>query len=299
MFDTNSADSGKNEYLLEKTLVESDPDLHLRFRNTVFAVQKILSRYKLLFPEYTDHSELHSLTVIDSCNHLIGSEQMKRLNSDEIYILLMASYLHDSGMGIGKKDYDDFKDFLDADSYFKDHPDAEISEFVRDFHNEFSGYFIEKYAGLFELPSEEYTFAVKQVARGHRKTDLFDENEYPAALKLPNGNTVCLPYLAALIRLADEIDVVASRNPLVMFDLGMVHNAKSLIEHKKLAAVESMEMTPDAFILTAKTEEEEIRDSLIEMADKMQSTLDLCREVISKRTDFILSQHKVILNLKD
>ncbi len=294
----NNVTEQNNEYLLEKTLAGSDPELHKRFRDTVFAVQKILSRYRLLFPEYTDHSELHSLTVIDSCNQLIGRKQMARLNSDEIYILLLSSYLHDSGMGIGEKDYEEFKDRLDADSYFRVHPDAGITDFVRDYHNEFSGMFIEKYAGLFEFPGDEYTFAVKQVVRGHRKTDLFDEKEYPSSFILPNGNIVCLPYLAALIRLADEIDVAASRNPLVLFDLGMIHNAKSLMEHKKLAAVEAMEMTEEAFILTAKTEEEEIRQSLLEMVDKMQGTLDLCRDVIHKRTDFILTQKRVVLDLR-
>lgn len=34
--------------------------------------------YRRLFPEYTDHSELHSMTVIDFCNRLIGSEQIEK-----------------------------------------------------------------------------------------------------------------------------------------------------------------------------------------------------------------------------
>ena len=54
------------------------------------------------------------MTVIDSCNRLIGEEQIQKLNADELYILLMASYLHDVGMGISEKDYEEFKDSLGA-----------------------------------------------------------------------------------------------------------------------------------------------------------------------------------------
>ena len=287
----------KTDYLLEKTLKNLDPDLHSKFKDTVFIVQRILSRYKLLFPEYTDHSELHSLTVIDSCNRFIGTEQIDKLNADEIYILLMASYLHDTGMGIGEKDYEEFKDRLNADEYFEKNPNAEISDFVRDQHNELSGMFVEKYADLFEFPTPEHTFAIKQIVRGHRKTDLYDEKEYPAKYLLPNGNTVCLPYLAALIRLADEIDVVATRNPISLYDIGVLTKKMGIRENKKLAAVKAMKMTSEAFVLSATTEEDDIVKSLQEMIDKMQNTLDLCRDVIQKRTDFNLTQKRVILNL--
>ncbi|MCR5001025.1 MAG: ATP-binding protein [Lachnospiraceae bacterium] len=285
----------KTDYLLERTLARLDPDLHGRFRDTVFIVQSILSRYKLLFPEFTDHTELHSFTVIDACNRLIGRDQVDRLNKDEIYILLMGCYLHDTGMGISMGDFDEFKDRLDKSDYFEMYPDATIADFVRDRHNEFSGFFIEKYADLFEFPSSEYVFAVKQVARGHRKTDLFDEKEYPADFRLPNGNTVCLPYLAALLRLADEIDVVATRNPILLYDMGAFTREKDIVENKKLEAVKSMMMTGEAFVLSYETDEEKIAKALDEMAAKMQKTLDMCRRVINERTDYKLSQKKIVL----
>ncbi|MCR5591298.1 MAG: ATP-binding protein [Lachnospiraceae bacterium] len=287
----------KTDYLLEKSLAEQDPDLHRRFADTVFIVRKILSRYRLLFPEYTDHSELHSLTVVDSCNRLIGSENINRLNADEIYILLEAAYLHDAGMGISERDYAAFKDRFNESEYFRAHPDDTAADFVREYHNEFSGAFIEKYAGLFDFPTKEHTFAIRQVARGHRRTDLFDEKEYPSDYHLPNGNTVCLPYLSAIIRLADEIDVVASRNPLVLYDIGMLTDEREIVENKKLAAVKEMKMTSDEFILTAETGEKDIAESLENMVVKMQKTLDQCSRVISERTKYTLSQKRVKLDL--
>ena len=285
----------RTDYLLEKRLRELDPDLHRRFKDTVLVSRYMLSNYKQLFPEYTDHSELHSLTVIDSCNRLIGAHQINKLNKDEIFVLLIACYLHDSGMGISEKDYDAFKDLLDEKQCFAAHPDASKADFVREHHNEFSGLFIEKYAELFELPSKEHVFAVKQVARGHRKTDLFDEDEYPSALRMPDGSTVCLPYLAAVIRLADEVDVVASRNPMVLYDIDLLTSKTEIAENRKLEAVKSIKMTRSSFILYADTDDEELLVSLNRMVDKMQQTLDLCRDVVNKRTTFSISQKKVIL----
>ena len=108
----------------------------------------------------------------------------------------------------------------------------------------------------------------------------------------------CLPYLAALIRIADEIDVVASRNPLILYDIGLLTDNLSIIENKKLAAVKEIKMTYDAFILTAKTDEQEIENSIGEMVEKMQKTLDTCRNVIDQRTNYTLSQKKIVLKIE-
>ena len=291
----NIASMEANDYLLERRLKELDPALHRVFLDAAFASQSILTRYKNLFPEYTDHSQFHSLTVIDSCNRLIGRGQINKMNKDEIFVLLMGCYLHDVGMGIGDKDYEEFKVHFDADKYFAEHPGDSKADFVRNYHNEFSGLFIEKYADLFDLPSKEHAYAIKQVARGHRKTDLYDESEYPSAYKMPNGNEVCLPYLASLIRLADEIDVAASRNPILLYDIDLISDEVAILENRKLQAVDTVKMTKSAFILSTYETDPKVVEALNKVVDKMQETLDLCRDVVSKRSEFVITQKKVLL----
>ena len=293
--DEDLVNSIKDDYLLERTLHAKDKNLHTIFRDTVFATQNILNRFELLFPEYTDHSELHSMTVIDSCNRLIGRNQIDMLNADEIYTLLTACYLHDVGMGVSEKDFDEFKVKLGNDEFFASHPGATKADFVRTYHNEFSGLFLDKYYNLFDIPSKEHLFAIKQIVRGHRKTDLYDEKEYPADFKVPNGNTICLPYLAALLRLADEVDVVASRNPLILYDIDILTDEVEIVENKKLQAIKSMRMTRNAYVFTYKTYDDNINKELIEMIGKMQKTLDYCRDVAEKRTPFSISQEKITL----
>lgn len=293
----NLASLESNDFLLEKTLLKMDKDLHSRFKDLVLVMQNVLSRYKAIFPEYTDHTELHSLTVIDACNRIIGEKQIEKLNADEIYILLAACYLHDVGMGISDKDYEEFSKKMGADYYFEEHPNDTKADFVRKYHHEFSALYIEKYADLYDIPSPEHVHAIKQIARGHRKTDLFDEREYPADYKLPNGNTVCLPYLAAVIRIADEIDVVASRNPMILYDISILTDEIEIEENKKLFAVKSMKMTEDTFLLLAEEKDESIITELEKMVTDMQEKLDYCRDVVEKRTQFKLSQKRILLNV--
>lgn len=281
------------EYGLERRLKELDPGLHKRFADTVFVMQHALSNYKRLFPDFTDHTILHSLTVIDFCNQLIGPAQLERMNADAIYVLLMSCYLHDIGMGISQRDYEEFSQQIDFGSYFNYHRKDETATIIRDFHHEYSGIYIRKYAAFLELPSPEHVFAVVQVARGHRRTDLFDLKEYPVDWQVPNGNTICLPYLAALIRLADEIDVATSRNPKMLYDIDAMPEQYEKFFHLLVRACEKLDISEDGFVMEVSTEDPEMRGAIELTRDKIQATLDLCRNAVIDRTPFVITQRNV------
>ena len=63
------------DFLLEKKLKEESTDLHRRVVGSIFVLQTMLTKYLSRFPVFTDHSALHSLTVLDFCNKIIGSDQ--------------------------------------------------------------------------------------------------------------------------------------------------------------------------------------------------------------------------------
>lgn len=284
----------ENNFLIEKRLRELQPELHQRFRDAIYALLNPLSGYKLHFPEYTDHSELHTLTVIDYCNQLIG-ENVQHLNADELYVILMSCYMHDIGMGIRKEEYESFCDEIDFGDYFDTHDKEDTSQVLRDFHQEFTGCFIRKYEALFDFPMAEHAFAIIQTCRGHRKTDLFNEDEYPQSFALSNGNTICLPYLAAILRLADELDVTDERNLKILHNISQMEEQKQIFEHKKHAAITSLDIDRDAFVLHLDTKDRDVYDGVMELAGKMQSTLDYCVEVISKRTPYEITQRRIVI----
>lgn len=284
----------KYDYSLERRLKDLDPNLHQRFADTVFALQRVLSNYKLIFPDFTDHTELHSLNIIEFCNRLIGN-QIDKLNADEIYTLLLGCYFHDTGMGISHHDFDDFSKQIDFGNYFDTHSRDNYPEIVRNFHQEFSGLFLKKYARFFEFPSDEHLYAIIQISRGHRKTNLFDREQYPLALPLKNGNTICLPYLAALVRLADEIDVTASRNSKAIYDINKIVKEIDLIEFMKHNAVTGLDINEKEFVMSVSTNDQKIYDSLTILAGKMKKTLDYCRSAVNDKTPFTITQEDVVI----
>ena len=283
-----------NDFALEKRLKEISPELHTRFTDTVFAIQNILNNYQLIFPDFTDHTVLHTLNIIDFCNQLIG-KQINKLNADEIYSILVGCYFHDTGMGITLNDFNEFSKQIDFGDYFETHDKDNYPEIIRNFHNEYSGLFIKKYQHFFEFPSKEHMFAIVQISRGHRKTDLSDEEQYPKALKLNNGNSICLVYASALVRLADEIDITASRNSHAIYDLSKIEHEIDLIEFMKHEAVKDLKIEEKEFVMVVSTDDEAIYQGLEKVAAKMQKTLDNCRCVVNGNTPFEITQERVVI----
>jgi len=284
------------EFWLEKRLRELDPDLHKRYTDTVVALHMAMMGYLRVFPEYTDHTEIHALSVIQTCNDILDEDKKDHLNADEIYVLLMGCYLHDIGMGISSTDYLEF--IAGKEGYGGLDETATIEEIqneVRSHHNEFSAAFIHKYAQLFDFPSEKHMTAVAQITKGHRKVDLFDKEEYPDEIILDNGNTICLPYLAALTRIADEIDVSADRNPDILFNLITVTTDHQKMEFAKHNAIKSISVGSDSFILDIDCSDEKVYGEVMKLLGKVKNTLDYSVSVIEKRTPYSIKQKKITI----
>ena len=280
-------------YLLERKLREESKDLHRRAAESVFVLQTMLSKYLTRFPDFTDHSFLHSMNVIDYCNRIIGEEQIKKLNPEECYVLIMSCYLHDIGMGIGNRDFAEFSKELDFGDYFDNHDRENDAETVRAFHNEYSGLFIRKYSKIFDIPSEAMTRAIIQVARGHRKTDLFDHSEFG---DIHDGDAIIrTAYLSAVMRLADEIDVASDRNPKLLFKDKTVTDEASIIEFGLHESILFVDVGDDAVTLHTKPITAEYRTKIEELADKITNTLSYCKTVAEQTSDLRIRQNRVII----
>lgn len=283
------------DYICEHKLQQYNPELHGLFKDSVFSLQQLLTKYKTIFPTYTDHTSLHSLEVIDFCNTLIGHENLKKMNTHEIYVLLMSAYLHDTGMGITMANYEEFSEKIDFGDYFTNHSKDDVPSIIRDFHNEFSGEYIKKYAPFFDIPTDEHIFAIVQVSRGHRKTDLFDEKEYPTNFKVPSGDNICLPYLAALIRLADELDVTMERNLQFFYDIDKISNAVSQMEFRKHQAIRRLTTDEKTFTMEVDESDEIVFKETMKLVEKLNLTLKECRDVVEKKTPFKITQEEIIV----
>ena len=97
----------ETDYLLERRLKAEAPELLQRATDSITVLKRMLTSYASWFPNFTDHSALHSMDVLEFCNQILG-DQVNKLNGQECYVLLMSCYLHDIGMGIHQKDYEFF-----------------------------------------------------------------------------------------------------------------------------------------------------------------------------------------------
>lgn len=279
------------DYLLETKLSKENADLHRRTKDCSAVLQKMLESFLPRFPDFTDHTILHSMDVLEYCNMLLGEEQIERLSAAECYVLIMSCYLHDIGMGVNQKNYEELSGQIDFGDYFSAHSRENTERIIREFHNDYSALFIRKYAELFDIPCEEMVFAIAQVSRGHRKTDLLDEQEYPV-LTSPYG-IIRTAFLAAVIRLADEIDIGVDRNSELLFDSSKVRDKNCIEAFGMHESIRRVEVREDALELYIKPKSPEYRALIRNLADKVQDTLDYCREVVSLRSDFRITQTSV------
>jgi len=279
-----------NDFLLETRLKNEAPDLHRQMKDGVQVLQRLLESFFTWFPDFTDHSTLHSMSVLDFCNKLLG-EQVEALTLPECYALAMACYLHDVGMGVSRDNFEAFTREIDLEGYREKHPEVSTAKIIRDFHNEYSGLFIRKYADLFDIPSEDMLFAIIQLSRGHRKTDLYDEEAYPD-LETPDG-VIRTAFLSAVLRLADEIDVGFDRNPELLFDTSKLTKQVDIDAFGTHESIRAVDVTEDRIILRVKPKEPRFVPLIEELAGKIQETLDYCKDVAEKRSDLRITQRLV------
>lgn len=287
-------DSG---YRMERRLAALDGDLHNRYCGCVAVSPQLLTRYEGIFPTYTDHSALHTLEIVDYCNQLAG-RYLDRLTADDLYVLLMGALFHDVGMGISQRDYARFAPRLGLPAPAEFSRKEDWADLIRDNHQELSALYVEHYAEFLDIPNPRYVRAITQVCRGHRKTDLMDPEGYPPELEVLPGRVVHLPYLAALLCLADELDVAADRNISFLYDMDRVNNPVSRMEFRKHQAIRSVDLEEQRVVIRAETDDPEVQEGIVRLSEKLDEKLQSCRAVAAARTPFAITQEQVCLELR-
>ena len=290
------------DFLLEHRLKELNSELACRHTCCMSLFEQMLKKFLAVFPTFTDHTLLHTLSVTNISNQLLR-ENVRKLNASEIYIYLMACALHDIGMGVSDKDIDSFIDASGLRGYVNDHPEISKPNLIRKFHNDFSSQFVKKYWELLEIPSEQYANAIAEVGRGHRKTDLMDETLYPTEYDVGDGQYANLALLAALIRLCDELDIASDRNPDLLYDTETMQgmSEKDVFEFFKHYAIHTVSFGEDSIAVIADTDKTDIADGVVEAVRTVKGTLEYCLSVIQKRSNFCIDckRIKLILNNKE
>jgi HD superfamily phosphodiesterase len=271
---------------IEKRLEELKSPLLPKLHETKEAVKLLLQQYISNFPTYTDHSANHTWEVFKLAGNVMSDEERNKLNEDELYVLGMACLLHDIGMCVPMEKLDELGYKKRYEQYKTDYPETEYADYLRDIHHELSADFIRReYKELkIESPagSDRYTEAIARVAMGHRKVNLQSIDIYKPNFSVRSGSRefVCLPYLACVLRIADELDVTNIRTPALLVKYYLPENKISREEFEKHLATTHVEFDNEKVIITAKPDKEPIYNAIKKQLDKIGKVIEDCQKVV-------------------
>lgn len=258
-----------------------NPKLYSDFETTKEIVSKLLQQYIKNFPTYTDHSIEHTLEVLNLAGYVLNKQEIDSLNSDEIYVLCMASILHDVGMCIPEDKIKEISNTDEITQYRKENPDFTTERYLRDIHHVLSYKFIVEEWEKLKIPSLKYAEAIGLVAQGHRKVDINDFEIYDPQFFVKNGREfVCLPFLSCILRIADELDISNLRTPEILFKYYIPDNKVSRKEWEKHKATIQVNFKNDKVLIAAKCTDHNILAALEAQFDKIKSVLTQCQKTI-------------------
>ncbi len=122
--------------LYDKTQNSQASILDAQWKYDKKIIPKALQAISNLFPHYSLHDESHSTTIINNIIRILGIENIQKLSSIDIWLILEASYVHDIGMVVTGKEIEKSlteKGFLE---FFKEILDDEKNPF-HEFANRF------------------------------------------------------------------------------------------------------------------------------------------------------------------
>ena len=183
-------------------------ELIRNLQNIKEKAEPLLARIVEIFPEYSSHDISHSERIIRNYNFLIPDSLFEKLNSCELFFLISGAYLHD----IGKVDYPDFPESAEQNN-------IEIKrEIIRNSHHIRSEQIINKHFKNLGIRDVHQAKIIGKIARGHRKENLSDENIFSPDF-FYTDESINIPLLASLLRIADELDLSFERISLIVYDL--------------------------------------------------------------------------------
>lgn len=193
----------RNSYVGEKLIrkLQKDKGLYIEYTNVAHNLKNNILEFSQMHSKYfTSHGLLHIENVIDQLNVMIPDAILKEMNPLEIFILLCSAWLHDIGMLINK----DGKGRI-----LSDHE-------IRDTHHELARDFICKKHSKLGLYDPNIARIIADVCYCHRK--VVDIQKYlPNDIEMVGTFKVRVRLLAAILRLADAMDVTSKRSPEIIF----------------------------------------------------------------------------------
>lgn len=305
------------EKLLKEGKAIASQQLKLIFDAVSYAYQKSKLIVKYM-PEYTLHDGEHLFRVLYLMEKIIPKEKLIQLSAPELMLLILTAFFHDIGMAPyeleirawtkdWKEDEPDEvenKEFQKFNRFINTYPEKLeeigkyeslgksskakliyshlISEYIRNTHASRAREIISKdWSGKILYKDQDLTALFAELCFSHNEDAmklltmendvLCDENE-----------TVNLPYIGVILRLADLLDFDGKRTPSVLFSHLVVRNPVSLSEWEKHRSIKAWSISPNNISFTAVCKHPAIEASVRKFCDYIDDELKNCNVVLSK-----------------
>ncbi|MCW3789518.1 HD domain-containing protein [Plebeiibacterium sediminum] len=219
-----------DDLALVKYLKEIESPFLSKIQEVYEQVKDILnSRVQYVFPNYTLHNTGHSFRVMEYMSKLV--DDYTKLNELEITLLIYSALLHDIGMAVSEEDIDLIKSdsfpFCDVKyssmkKIMKGDDSLALQEYVRRIHSSLSGRYIENCLSdklvIPKLPNLDFTKELALICEAHTKD--YDWIKNNLRIKEVRGDyTFNSQFIAAILRLADILDIDGNRTPYNLYEL--------------------------------------------------------------------------------
>ena len=193
---------------LRYLLKQKSESLYSKFNNIIEILDNKYLKHATL-PYYTSHGIDHSESIEKTFDDLISDEVKEKMNDAELFVLLCSAYFHDIGMAVKIDEADAQKSDESKEEYER------RLDIIRRTHSERAFRFIMEKYRKFTLDKGS-AFVIAEICKAHSDIKYTDgrprEYTFTEILKKNPVRTigkydVRVHFLAALIRIADELDL--------------------------------------------------------------------------------------------
>jgi molecular chaperone HtpG len=270
--------------------------------------------------EYTLHDGEHLFRVLRLMELLIPQTTLDKLSNPELALLILTAFFHDIGMApsvdevrswqgmwkgasptqeelVEHQKYQNFRagqplqvaEVYNLQSQGR-HSQADliekhlISDYIRETHaKRITSVLQADWAGKIKYKDLNLAHVLVALCKSHND-NVAKLRDMDAAMVAGNGIFICLPFIGAMLRLADILDFDGNRTPKVLFAHLSVRNPISIQEWQKHRSIESwtMPITPgDKIIFTAVCTHPAIQSAILQFCDYIDYELSGCTNVLA------------------
>lgn len=230
-----------------ENLFTKSKKLYENYRDNCTVVQRMLEKYKKIYPNISDYSIMHFIDIAEFCDLIMDRQKLEDLNGDECYCLLMAALFAHTGFGLNQESMNKYISKLGIQ---KQTQPLSFLQIMNKYHVLFSACLIEEYGDIFEFPSEIYKHAIISMLYfiGGNSDDI---NQLEEVLLSDNQNSVRLKDLAAVLAVGNQLAELKNTNLDLNYEDFDKYNSEEIVGFVERNVVRSIAVKYGKLVIEA------------------------------------------------